>query len=49
MRTLRLFFYTVIIVAIGTAIVVLFISTQGVEITESEVRTVIVDTFLRVY
>jgi uncharacterized protein DUF4230 len=47
MRTLRLFLYAVIAVALVTALLVLILSTRGVDMTESQVRTVVVDTFLR--
>jgi len=46
-RTVRLFFYTIIVVAVVTVVIMLVISNSDLQVTESDVRTVIVDTFLR--
>ena len=46
-RTTRLFLYAVIAVAVSLAVIAIVIRSTGVTLSESEVRTVIVDTFLR--
>jgi hypothetical protein len=47
MRLLRLFLITVAIVAVAAAVIALVIFLNRVRLSESEARTIIVDTFLR--
>ena len=47
MRTFRLLLYAVITVAVVVALVVVTLTLGGPDLTESQVRTVVVDTFLK--
>ncbi|MBO6575543.1 MAG: DUF4230 domain-containing protein [Rhodothermales bacterium] len=47
MRSFRLLLYTIVFVAIAAVIITLTLTLAGPSLTEAEVRTVVVDTFLR--